>query len=543
MTDVDAVLRRMAEIAVARREDWDALDAVAADGDFGTTMARGFGAVLAQWPELSTSDSRTRLPGVASVLDGEMGGSSGPLLAEGFRRAGQVLDEATGTVVDALSAGIEGIRARGGADVGDKTMLDALIPAERALRTAVGSGERDGARLAETAAAAALTGALGTAGYAARRGRAAYSGERSIGAVDPGAMAVAVVLNDLATSLGGSPPELPGSEASTAVATKQFVNDPDHAVDDALAGFAAAHADVVWDPERRIVVRSVVPAGLVGLVSGGGSGHEPMHTGFVGPGMLTAVAPGPVFASPTVDQVTHATLAADGGAGVLHIVKNYTGDVLNFQLAAKEAGAEVRTVRVADDVGVDDTGHDIGRRGTGATILVHKVAGAKAQAGAPLDEVARVAEHAAGRAASFGIGLGSCSPPGRGPIADLGAGEIEVGIGIHGEPGRRRDVPRPAGELVDEAVTTILAALDAPAGSDLLAFVSGLGATPLLEQYIVFGEVLRAVTTAGHRITRRLVGPYLTALDMPGVVITLLRLDDELTGLWDAPVHTPALSW
>ena len=262
--------------------------------------------------------------------------------------------------------------------------------------------------------------------------------------------------------------------------------------------------------------------------------------------MLTAVAPGPVFASPTVHQVFSATLAADTGAGVVHLIKNYTGDVINFGIAAElaaERGVAVQRVIIADDVGIDDTLHEVGRRGTGATVIVEKVAGAAAAAGRPIDEVVAVAERTVAASASFGIALGSCSPPGRSAILELSDNEIEVGVGIHGEPGRRRDTIRPAGELVKEAVNSILDRLSPDVGAPLLAFVSGLGATTLMEQYIVYREVHRAVTEAGHEITRRLVGPYLTSLNMPGVLITLTVLDGELTELWDAPVDSAGMRW
>jgi dihydroxyacetone kinase-like protein len=318
-------------------------------------------------------------------------------------------------------------------------------------------------------------------------------------------------------------------------------------VDEALEGFALAFPDLVaWDPGPRVLRRASIEPGLVGLISGGGSGHEPLHGGVLGHGMLTAVAPGPVFASPTVHQVFAATLAADTGAGVVHVVKNYTGDVINFAIAAELAsdrGVEVRRLVVDDDVGADSSTHDLGRRGTGATVLVEKVAGAAAQAGWPLDAVVGVGERLVGEARSFGIALGSCSPPGRTPILELGRDEIEVGVGIHGEPGRARACLGPAAALVDEAAGAILGSLAPPAGSSLLALVSGLGGTTLIEQYIVYRDLERLVSEAGHAIVRRLVGPSITALDMPGIVLTLAVVDDEIVSLWDAPVATPALRW
>ncbi|MCP9972414.1 dihydroxyacetone kinase subunit DhaK [Actinomadura madurae] len=541
----------MAEAALKHRDEWNELDAAAGDGDFGTTMARGFGAVLDEWEELATRPEGALLRAVAEKLSRAMGASSGPLLAASFQRAGEAWDAAEG-VTGALDAAVAAIADRGGARVGDKTLLDALVPAVEAVTSAYGAGETRPARLAEAAAAAARTGAAATAGIAARRGRAAYVGDRGIGTVDPGAAAVAVLAAEVAALAGGDSPPPTRKVAEPAPvpqppAAKHLVNDPADAVDDALSGFALAHPNMImWDRARRIVVRAAPGGGRVGVVSGGGSGHEPMHVGFVGSGMLTAVAPGPVFASPTVHQILDATLAADSGAGVLHLVKNYTGDVMNFAMAAERAaerGVAVRTVIVMDDAATRDVASEVGPRGTGATVLAEKMAGAKAESGGRLDEVAAVAQRAVDQAASFGVALGSCTPPGGERLLDLGGDEIEIGVGIHGEPGMRRSTIAPAGKIVEEAARTLLDCLPVTPDDELLAFVSGLGGTPLLEQYLVYAELESALGRAGHRISRRLVGPYLTALDMPGVVITLLRLDDELTGLWDAPVCTPGLRW
>jgi dihydroxyacetone kinase phosphoprotein-dependent L subunit len=552
------VLLAVAKEAVERRAEWDALDAAAADGDFGSTMHRGFSAVVARWTELDRSSPPALLREIAEVLSQEMGGSSGPLWTIAFLRASRVLDEAVVEVdVDALGAAlqaaVDGIRSYGGAQVGDKTMLDALQPAVDALAGRAAGDPLD--ELARRVAVAAQDGAARTAAYPARRGRAAYAGQRSVGCVDPGAAAIAGLATTVADLFGADVTPCsftagtgtPGSPHAGERPTKQFVNEPDAAVDEALAGYALAFPElVVWDTRTRVLRRTLIEAGRVGLVAGGGSGHEPLHGGYVGHGMLTAVAPGPVFASPTVHQVFAATLAADAGAGVVHVVKNYTGDVINFGVAAEmaqERGITTRRVIIDDDVGSDDAHHDVGRRGTGATVLVEKVAGAAAQAGRPIDAVVDIARRLAAQSRSFGIGLGSCSPPGRTPILELGPQEIEIGVGIHGEPGRERAPHRPATELVDIAATAILDALAVPAGASLLALVSGLGGTTLMEQYIVYRELDQLVTSAGHAITRRLVGPYITALDMPGIVITLAVLDDEILDLWDAPVVTAGLRW
>jgi dihydroxyacetone kinase-like protein len=330
---------------------------------------------------------------------------------------------------------------------------------------------------------------------------------------------------------------------------KKFVNATDDVVKESLAGLGAAHPDLVRvDLESQIVVRKDAPvAGKVGLVSGGGSGHEPLHGGFVGRGMLDAACPGEIFTSPVPDQMLAATKAVDGGAGVLHIVKNYTGDVMNFKLAAELAeddGINVASVLTNDDVAVEDSLWTAGRRGVGVTVLLEKIAGAKAEAGASLDEVAAVARHVNDRGRSFGVALTSCVTPAAGsPTFEIGADEMEFGVGIHGEPGRRREKIRPVSEIVAEMTDLIVSDLAPAPGANLLAFVNGLGGTPLIELYVVYNELAKQLADRGLTATRSLVGNYITSLEMAGVSITLLELDDELTGLWDAPVHTAALRW
>jgi len=330
---------------------------------------------------------------------------------------------------------------------------------------------------------------------------------------------------------------------------KKFLNNPEDVVKESLAGLGAAHPDLVRiDSESQIVVRKDAPlAGKVGLVSGGGSGHEPLHGGFVGRGMLDAACPGEVFTSPVPDQMLAATKAVDGGTGVVHVVKNYTGDVMNFRLAAELAedeGIQVESVLTNDDVAVEDSLYTAGRRGVGVTVLVEKIAGAKAEAGGSLAEVAAIARKVNAQGRSFGVALTSCATPASGtPTFEIGPDEMEFGIGIHGEPGRRREKIKPAAEIVDEMAEAILGDLDPPRGADLLAFVNGLGGTPLLELYVIYNELARQLAARGLTATRSLVGNYITSLEMAGASITLLVLDDELTALWDAPVHTAALRW
>jgi len=328
---------------------------------------------------------------------------------------------------------------------------------------------------------------------------------------------------------------------------KKLINDPANVVSDALRGIAAAHPDDLRvDFDNRIIVRADAPVrGKVGLVSGGGSGHEPLHGGFVGPGMLDAACAGEVFTSPVPDQMLAATQAVDGGAGVLHIVKNYTGDVMNFEMAAELAeGIEVASVVTNDDVAVQDSLYTAGRRGVGVTVLVEKIAGAAADQGRSLSEVADMARKVNDNGRSMGVALTSCTVPAAGkPTFDLPENEMEVGIGIHGEPGRRRVPIAPASEIAEMLVSPILADLDFTGGDGVICFVNSMGATPLLELYLMYNEVNQLLAKAGVSVARSLVGPYITSLDMAGCSVTLLKADDEILRLWDAPVRTPGLRW
>ena len=330
---------------------------------------------------------------------------------------------------------------------------------------------------------------------------------------------------------------------------RKFLNDPSQIVKESLAGLAAAHSDLLrYDAAAQIIMRKDAPKrGKVALISGGGSGHEPLHGGFVGMGMLDAAAPGEVFTSPVPAQMLAATKAVDGGAGVVHIVKNYTGDVLNFKLAAEDAadeGIKVTSVVIDDDVAVQDSLYTAGRRGVGATVLAEKIAGAAAESGADLTRVTDAVKRVNDRARSFGVALSSCVPPASGKVIfELPEGEIELGIGIHGEPGRRRAALGTASEVVDVMVEAVISDLKAKKGSRVLVFVNGMGGTPLLELYLVYGEVDKKLRKAGLEPVRNLVGSYITSLEMAGASLTVLELDEELTKYWDAPVRTPALRW
>src|SRR5213080_306719 len=302
------------------------------------------------------------------------------------------------------------------------------------------------------------------------------------------------------------------------------------------------------DYENQIIVRADAPVrGKVGVISGGGSGHEPMHGGFVGRGMLDAACPGAVFTSPVPDQMLAATQAVNGGAGVLHVVKNYTGDVLNFEMAAELAateGIDVESVVTNDDVAVQDSLYTAGRRGVGVTVLLEKIVGGLAATGAPLAQVAQLARKVNEQGRSMGMALTSCIVPAAGkPTFDLGEDEMEIGIGIHGEPGRRRVKLASAAEITEMLANPVIEDLGLKSGEQVLAFVNGMGGTPLIELYIVFDALHRILHGRQITIARSLVGNYITSLEMAGCSITLLRLNDEFMKYWDAPVHTPGLRW
>lgn len=330
---------------------------------------------------------------------------------------------------------------------------------------------------------------------------------------------------------------------------KKLINRPEDVVSEALRGVAAAHADrVTVHTDPNYVVRADAPVqGKVALVSGGGSGHEPMHGGFVGMGMLDAACPGEVFTSPTPDQMLEATKAVDGGAGVLHIVKNYTGDIMNFEMAADLArgeGIDVEAVVIDDDVAVQDSLYTAGRRGVGTTVLAEKICGAAAEARRPLAEVAELCRKVNANGRSMGMALTPCTVPAAGkPTFELADDEMEIGIGIHGEPGRERVKLASAHDIVEALAGPIVADLPFSSGDGVLAFVNGMGGTPLIELYVVYDELSRFLSDRGITISRNLIGPYITSLEMAGCSITLLKMDDELTGLWDAPVNTPGLRW
>ena len=330
---------------------------------------------------------------------------------------------------------------------------------------------------------------------------------------------------------------------------KKLINKAEDVVREELEGVALAHADLVkvhFDPD--FVYRVDAPVkGKVAVISGGGSGHEPMHGGFVGMGMLDAACPGQVFTSPTPDQMLEATKMVDGGAGVLHIVKNYSGDIMNFEMAADMAsdeGIEVESVIIDDDVAVKDSLYTQGRRGVGTTVLAEKICGAAAEKRLDLKKVADLCRKVNGWGRTMGMALTSCTTPMAGkPTFDLADDEMEIGIGIHGEPGRKRMKVKTADEVTEMLAEAIISDLPYKAGDKVLAFVNGMGGTPPIELYIIYRKLEQICDAKGIKIVRNLIGPYITSLEMQGCAITLLKMDDELLELWDAPVNTPGLRW
>ena len=328
---------------------------------------------------------------------------------------------------------------------------------------------------------------------------------------------------------------------------KKLINSPDDVLAEALKGVDAADENVRVDHTHRVIFRAEpTRPGKVAVISGGGSGHEPLHSGFVGVGMLDAACAGQVFTSPTPDQILAATVGTDAGAGVLHVVKNYTGDVMNFEMAAElaaEQGIRVKTVVVADDVAVEDSLYTAGRRGVGLTVLLEKIVGAAAEEGRDLDAVVEVANKVTGHGRSMGMALTSCTAPAAGkPTFELPEDQMEIGIGIHGEPGRHREPLTGAKDIARQLVEPILADHDF-AGSETIVMVNGMGATPLMELYLMYGEVRTLLDAAGVTVVRNLVGNYITSLDMAGCSVTVAKVDDELLALWDAPVRTAGLRW
>ncbi len=527
MTARVLVLRACAA-AIANEELYSGLDAAAGDGDFGGILARAARRVRTALADLETAGDRHNLLAAAQAV-AAVGGTTGPIWGIGLLRAADAVDQGGAA---ALRAAAEGIAELGGAEPGDRTLLDALLPAVEALEAGA------------EPAAAARRGAEHTAQLAARRGRASYVPGQGAGHIDAGAQAVAdliaAALNDSAP-LDSSPEPKAHGVTSTA-SPGHAVADPDRLVDDAIAGLVAASGGRLRAQlEPRFVRRSDLPQpGLVAVVSGGGAGHEPMHAGLIGPGLLAAACPGEVFASPSAAQVEAAIRSVDGGAGVLLIVKNYTGDVLNFRLGAALArsnGHQVETILVADDMALEAP-YTVGQRGVAGTVVIEKVCGAAAEAGADLASLAVLGRRAADAVRSIGVAFSGVTLPAGGTAAIvLELGEQEFGVGIHGEPGRERGQQQPADELVARMCEALLAGQPS---DRVLLYTNGLGGLPGLELSAVHGYAVRHLQEAGLLVERSMAGSLVTSLGMVGFSLTVASLDDELLRYWDAPCSSSA---
>ena len=539
-------LTAAASVAVSGEARYGELDAAAGDGDFGAILARAGRLVLAALADVDASDGDGEVLLAAAHAVASVGGTTGPLWGTGLLRAGDAVGRGPAA---ALRAAADGIAEIGGARAGDRTLLDALLPAVHALETGADP------------AAAADQGAAATAGMTARRGRASYVPGGGVGHVDAGAQAVADLIAAALSPTNGELPVEQGAapEAAAAASPGHIVADPDRLVDDAVAGLIAAGGGRLRASyQPRFVARTDAPrSGLVALISGGGSGHEPMHAGLIGPGLLAAACPGEVFASPSAHAVHAAIASVDSGDGVLMIVKNYTGDVLNFRLGADLArrdGHRVETVLVADDIALDgialeDTGEQVdeeegvGRRGVAGTIVVEKMCGAAAEAGADLAALAALGRRVAGATRSIGVSVSGVTLPSGGVAAiTLAAGEQEFGVGIHGEAGRERSDAQRADHLVARMCDALLAGRrDLPAlGAEVLLYTNGLGGIAGLELSAVHGYAVRHLQEAGVRVSRSMAASLVTSLGMVGFSLTVTPLDAGLTALWDAPCASAA---
>lgn len=327
---------------------------------------------------------------------------------------------------------------------------------------------------------------------------------------------------------------------------KKFINKTDDFLKESLQGFGAVHSEIinVYFEPNFITRAQPTKKGKVALITGGGSGHEPMHGGYVGYGMLDAACPGFVFSAPTPDQMLAAVEKVDGGAGVLFLVTNYSGDIMNFQMASEMLQSPNETVLINDDVAVENSSFTTGRRGVAATILIEKIVGSLAEFGGSLEACKALGDKVNKNSGSMGVAFSSCTVPAAGkPTFELAADEMEFGVGIHGEPGRRRDKIKPAQQISEELLEAILEDLKPNTNEQVLLFINGLGGTPLTELYLLFDNAKQILDKKNIKVTRSLVGNYCTSLEMQGASITLTKLDEDIIRHWDSPVHTAGMRW
>ena len=541
LENVELVVRTMAQTAVDNETYFGELDAVVGDGDFGYSMARGFEIVLADWDSFDRTDIGTFLKKIAVVITSRVGGTSGPLWGTAFLRAGAVATDKTElTSEDALAmlrAAIEGIKKRGNSDLGDKTLLDALVPAVDELEAATRPVSRV-ERLLQRAAVVAREKAEATREMLAKRGprllhgraqhrNAGRRGRRGRGHVRTGRR------------------RMGGQRVGKGSIMKKFVNDPKEFVPEMLKGIALANPDTLkYVPEYNLIMRTDAPSdSKVSIVQGSGSGHEPAHVMIVGKGMLDAACPGDVFAAPPMDYVLETTKLLNSKKGVLHLINNYTGDRMAFDMGREMAEAEgirIGTVIVDDDVAVKDSTWTVGRRGVAGNFFVIKAVGAASEKGAELDDLVALGERVNSVTRTMGMALTSCTPPAKGsPLFELGDDEMEMGVGIHGEPGRRREKLADANTIVDELVEATASDLPFSKGDNVALMINGLGGTPISELYLLYGRAHDQLASRGINVGRSYVGEYCTSLDMAGCSVTLVKLDDELASLLEAPAEVP----
>ena len=536
---VELVVRTMAQTAVDNEKYFGDLDAVVGDGDFGYSMARGFEIVLSDWDSFDRTDMGTFLKKIAVVITSRVGGTSGPIWGTALLRAGAVAgDKAELTADDAIAmlrASIEGIKKRGNSDLGDKTLLDALEPAVDELEKSLGGGDDATVAIRKAAVVGPRTrrsheGDARQAGTRLVHGRAQHRdagrrGGRRRGHVRTGRRRVG------------------GHRVGKGTHMKKFVNDPKEFVPEMLKGIALANPDTLkYVPEYNLIMRTDAPSDdKVSIVQGSGSGHEPAHVMIVGKGMLDAACPGDVFAAPPMDYVLETTKLLNSKKGVLHLINNYTGDRMAFDMGAEMAEAEgitIGTVIVDDDVAVKDSTWTVGRRGVAGNFFVIKAIGAASEKGAELDDLVALGERVNSVTRTMGMALTSCTPPAKGsPLFELGDDEMEMGVGIHGEPGRRREKLADANAIVDELVEATASDLPFSKGDNVALMINGLGGTPISELYLLYGRAHDQLSSRGINVGRSYVGEYCTSLDMAGCSVTLVKLDDELISLLEAPAE------
>ena len=536
---VNLVVRTIAQTAVDNEKYFGDLDAVVGDGDFGYSMARGFEQVLAGFDDFDRSDIGTFLKKVAVTITGRIGGTSGPIWGTAFLRAGAVaagkmaLEPAD--VVAMLRAAVEGIKQRGQAELGDKTLLDALVPATDALERELDAGNGSTAAI-QAASVAARDGGRSDQGHGrppgprrlhgraqpwlGRRGRHGGRGD-----------------------VGTDQRRLGGGRIGGGRRMKKFVNDPKQFVPEMLRGIALANPDTLrYVPEYNLIMRADAPRDdKVSIVQGSGSGHEPAHVMVVGRGMLDAACPGDVFAAPPMDYVYETTKLLNSPKGVLHLINNYTGDRMAFDMGREMAEAEdinVQTLLIDDDVSVKDSTYTVGRRGVAGNFFVIKAVGAAAEEGAELDDLVTLGNRVNAVTRTMGMALTACTPPAKGsPLFELGADEMEMGVGIHGEPGRRREKLTNADAIIDELLEACVTDLPYQQGDEVALMINGLGGTPISELYILYGRAHQQLADRGITVRKNYVGEYCTSLDMAGASLTLVKLDDELVRLLEAPAE------